>query len=357
MEDLRFRSGKIGSHDNRRGLCKLAEVTQRSRRKLTVDVLLDGLVGQDRTTVDVDFVADRDIVSKNSHVLQTRPLAYGAVPANDSRLDPGMVLDATVLQEHAALKTHTVANDNVGPNCDIGADAAVLANLRGFVDHDVAAVDVGLRGGGEEFGVLALQRRQVQASTREEVLRLSNVHPEALEVERVQTTVLADGGESLLLDGGGAELDALQDTGVENVNTGVDAVSDEFDGLLDKAVNSRGVAGLVYNDTVLGRLLHLGDDDSALVTVLLVELGELREGILAGHVGVENEEGRLVLAEDGLSELQGSGGAKGLGLDGECDLDVVLLFVLRLRVNCMPWRNGILCVLTVFRASAMISGR
>ena len=94
----------------------------------------------------------------------------------------------------------------------------------------------------------------------------------------------------------------------------------------------------MHNDTVLGRLLHLCDNNCALVTVLLVELSELREGVLAGNIGVENEEGRLVLAEDGLSELQGTSGAEGLGLDGERDFDVVLLLVLRLRVNCAFWR-------------------
>ena len=313
-------------------------ITAKTSRKLTVDVLLDGLVGQDRATVDVDLIANRHIITKNSYVLETRPLADSAVPAHDSGLDPGVVLDAAVLQQHAALETDTIANDNVGSNCDVGADAAVLANLRGLVDHDITAVDVRLVRRDEELGILALQRRQVQAGTGEEVLGLTNVHPETLEVERVQTTVLADGGESLLLDGGGSELDTLKDAGVEDVDAGVDAVADKLDGLLDEAVNSRGVARLVHNDTVLGRLLHLCDNNCALVTVLLVELSELREGVLAGNIGVENEEGRLVLAEDGLSELQGTSGAEGLGLDGERDFNVVLLLVLRLRVNCAFWR-------------------
>jgi hypothetical protein len=88
----------------------------------------------------------------------------------------------------------------------------------------------------------------------------------------------------------------------------------------------------VYNDTVLGRLLDLCDDDCALVTVLLVEIGELRKGVVAGNVGVEDEEGRVVLAQDVLGELQGTGGAEGLGFDGECDGDVVLLFILRIQL-------------------------
>jgi hypothetical protein len=62
--------------------------------------------------------------------------------------------------------------------------------------------------------------------------------------------------------------------------------------------------------------------------VLLVELSELLEGVVAGDIGVEDEEGRVVLAEDALSELERAGGAQGLRLDGELDLDVVLLLVL-----------------------------
>jgi hypothetical protein len=244
-----------------------------------------------------------------------------------------MVLDTAVLQQDAALETHTVTNNDVGANGDIRANAAVLANLGRRVDHDVASVDVGLRRGGEEARVLALQRRKVEAGSGQEVLGLSNIHPETLEVEGVQTAVFADGREGLLLDRGGAELDALQYAGVQNVDTGVDAVSDELDGLLDKAIDSRGVARLVHDDTVLGRLLNLGNDNCALLAVLLVELGELLEGVFAGDIGVENEERRIVLAQDGLGELQGTSSAKGLGLDRELDLDVVLRLVLRAPVS------------------------
>jgi hypothetical protein len=205
--------------------------------KLTIDVLLDGLVREDGTAVDVDFIANGDVIAENSYVLETRPLTDGAVPANNGRLDPGVVLDAAVLQQNAALETDTIANDNVGANCDVGTNAAVLANLRGLIDHNVTAVDVWLVGGDQELGVLALQRREVQACAGEEVLGLSNIHPEALKVEGVQASILADGGESLLLDGGRAKLDALEDAGVEDVDTGVDAVTNKLDGLLDETVD------------------------------------------------------------------------------------------------------------------------
>lgn len=87
-----------------------------------------------------------------------------------------------------------------------------------------------------------------------------------------------------MLDGCGAELDALENTGVQDVDTGVDTVADELDGLLNETVDARGVVGLVDNDTVLGRLLDLCDNDGTLITVSLVEIGQLLEGVVADDV-------------------------------------------------------------------------
>ena len=114
-------------------------------------------MGQDGTTVDVDFITNRDIITEDSYVLQTCPLADSAVPADDGRLDPGVVLDTAVLEQHTTLKTYTIANDNIRSNCNIRSNAAVLPNLRRLVDHDVATVDVWLIDRSKELGVLALQ--------------------------------------------------------------------------------------------------------------------------------------------------------------------------------------------------------
>jgi len=300
--------------------------------KLTVNVLLNRLVRQNRTTINVNLITNRNIITKHSHVLETRPLAHGAVPADNRALDPSVVLDAAVLEQHTALETHTVADDNIGANGDVGTDAAVLSYLGRLVDEHVAAVDVGFRSGGQQLGVLARERREVEACSRQEVFGLTDVHPEAFEIEGVEQAVLDNGRESLLLDGCRAQLDALEHARVHDVDTGIDAVADELDGLLDESVDLGGVTGLVDYDTVFGGLFDLGDDDGAFVAVLLVELGELLEGVVAGDVGVEDEEGRVVLAQDVLGELEGAGGAEGLGLDGECDGHVVLLLVLRSRL-------------------------
>jgi hypothetical protein len=52
-------------------------------------------------------------------------------------------------------------------------------------------------------------------------------------------------------------LNTVKDGGVEHVNTGVDAVTDELDGLLNKAVNDGG-SGLGNDDTVSRGLSNLG---------------------------------------------------------------------------------------------------
>lgn len=62
--------------------------------------------------------------------------------------------------------------------------------------------------------------------------------------------------------------------------------------------------------------------------MLLVEFGEFLEWVFAGDVGIEDEEGRVVLAQNLLGKLERASGAEGLGLDREFDLDVVFLLVL-----------------------------
>lgn len=157
---------------------------------------------------------------------------------------------------------------------------------------------------------------------------MTDIHPEALEIKRVKLTVSNHGRESLLLDRSRAQLNAVENRSVQDIKAGVDAVADELDGLLDESVDARRMAGLVDNDTILGGLFDLGDTDCALVTVCLVEGSQLLEGVFAGNVGVQDEEGGVVLAEDVGSQLQGTGSAKGLGLDGESDLDAEFLLVL-----------------------------
>ena len=144
----------------------------------------------------------------------------------------------------------------------------------------------------------------------------------------MELTVLDDGGESLLLDRGRAELNALQHTGVQDVDTGVDTVTDELDGLLDETIDAGGVVGLVDHDTVFGGLVDLGHNNGTLITVVLVELGQFLEGVVTDDIGVQHEERRVVLAQDVFRQLQWTRCTEGLSLDRKFDVDTVLLLVL-----------------------------
>ena len=292
-----------------------------------VHVGLDGLVRQDAAAVDVDLVTDCDIVAEDGHVLEARPFADDAVPAHNGLLNPSMVLDLGPLQEDALLQADTVPNDHVRPDSDMRPYLAVVADLGRGVDHYVAVnVRLGVRG--EELGLPLLQRPQVELCAGDEVLGLADIHPEALKVERVQLAVPDHGREGFLLDGGGAQVDAIENRGVEDVDAGVDAVADELDGLLNETLDAGRVARLVHNDTVLGGLLDLCDTDGALVSMFLVECDEVLERVLASDVRVEDEEGSLVLEKGFGSQLQRASSAQGFCLDRKGDVDSEALGVL-----------------------------
>lgn len=212
---------------------------------------------QDGATVDVDLVVDGDIVAQDGAALETRPAAHGGVPADDARVDPGKVLDLGALENDTALETHTIAHHNIGTHHDVGTNAAVLTNLRRRMDHDVTLVDIVERGVGELGRVLLGKMAQIQAGAGQEVLGLTDVHPEALEVKGVELAVLRDEGEDLLFDGRGLELDAIENGGAEDVDACVDLVANELLGLLHEALDA-GRVGLVHDHTILGGIVHFG---------------------------------------------------------------------------------------------------
>lgn len=109
-------------------------------------------------------------------------------------------------------------------------------------------------------------------------------------------TICADGWEGFLLNRCRAQLDALQDAWVEDVDTGIDTVTYELDWLFDEAVNPRSVIGLVDNHTVFRGLLNLCNYNCSLIPVVLVEGSEIRKGVFANDIRVEDEEGGIVLS-------------------------------------------------------------
>jgi hypothetical protein len=112
-----------------------------------INVDLDALMRQDASSVDVDLVADCDIVSQHTDVLQSCPFAYSRVPTNNSALDPGVVLDLGACEDDTTLQTDTIADNGIWANGNIGTDSAVLSDLRRGVDQDVAAVYIWQAGG------------------------------------------------------------------------------------------------------------------------------------------------------------------------------------------------------------------
>lgn len=191
----------------------------------------------------------------------------------------------------------------------------------------------------------------------------------------MELAVSNHGREGLLLNGSGAQIDAVENRSVQNVEASVDTVADEFNGLLDESVDARRVGGLVDDDTILGGLFDLGDADGTLIAVRLVESGQLLEGVFAGDIGVQDEERGVVFAEDVGSQLQRTGSAQGLRLNGERDLNAEFLLVLySVMVSAVELTNQGLCsvcwwdrdghrwaiicnVRTSFKCVSIISGR
>ena len=156
---------------------------------------------QNTPPIDINLIPNRHIIPQHTDILQPCPLANRAIPTHNRALDPRVVLDLTARQQHAALQSDAVADDDIGADGDVGPDAAVLADSGRGVDEHVAAVDKRRRERRQFFRVFLRQRGQVEAGSRQEILGLADVHPEAVEVEGVQLAVFADGGEGLLFDG------------------------------------------------------------------------------------------------------------------------------------------------------------
>jgi len=111
----------------------------------------NALVRQDRRAVDVQLVFDRDVVSQDRDVLQTRlrnqyrpytvicgasppthPSADVAVPPNDRVGHPRVVPDSRVGQDHGSLQTDTGADLGSRANDDVGANDGGGVDLGGL---------------------------------------------------------------------------------------------------------------------------------------------------------------------------------------------------------------------------------
>ncbi|RUS12871.1 hypothetical protein BC937DRAFT_86835 [Endogone sp. FLAS-F59071] len=107
-------------------------------------------------------------------------------------MHPRVILDLDPFHHDTPLQPDAIADNDVGPDDNVGPNAAVLADLGGRVNEHISLVDV-VEGG-------------IEARASEEVFGLANVHPEAFEVKGVKLAVARHEGEDLLLDRGGFEL-------------------------------------------------------------------------------------------------------------------------------------------------------
>lgn len=74
----------------------------------------------------------------------------------------------------------------------------------------------------------------------------------------MKLSVFRNQGEDVAFDRSRLDLDTVKDRRVEDVDTGVDSVSNVFLGLLDESVD-RGKVGVSENDTVFRGLVDLGN--------------------------------------------------------------------------------------------------
>jgi hypothetical protein len=135
--------------------------------------------------------------------------------------------------------------------------------------------------------VLRSEVREVETGSWDVVFGLTDIHPESLHVVRVELAICSDCGEDFLFNWCGAELtwarpresstylDAIEHFWVEEVDTGVDPVADEFHRFLDETVDGSRV-WLGNDHTIVGGFCDLGDHDGAFTTVGHVEVAEVR---------------------------------------------------------------------------------
>eukprot|EP00760_Papus_ankaliazontas_P036052 PhM_4_TR8164/c0_g1_i1/m.12159 len=258
--------------------------------------------------VEVQLVLDLDVVPQNGPVFETAPPPNRVVPADDRVGNVGGVPNDAVLEDRRVGDAHAVAHDAVPADRDVRSDDGAAADLRRGVDHDVADDRVGLVRGGVREHVLVPRldkAGEVQRHAVDEVVRLPDVHPVALELQRVQVAVGGHRGEHLRFDGRALHGDTLEHRGGEDVDARVDLITDELLRLLREALNLSG-ALVEDDDAVALPIIDLLDQDGALLAVRLVRVQQLAQGEHARHVGVEHEEGLRVLGVE-VAGVHGQG--------------------------------------------------
>lgn len=195
-------------------------------------------MGQHGCAVDVQLVLDRDVITENGDVLDSSPSTDAAIPTDDGAGDPSMITNDCVAHDDTSLKTSSWSDLGTWSDNDVRANQCRRIDLGRWVHKHVAAIHpLVLRRIGQEGRVGRGKVREVEASSGQVVFRLTYVHPESLQIERMQLLVGSDGGEDLLFDRGRSKLDSIENGRVEDVDTGVNPVTDELDRFLNESVD------------------------------------------------------------------------------------------------------------------------
>lgn len=120
---------------------------------------------------------------------------------------PSKVLDLGSFENNAALQAYTIAHFDVGTNNNIRTNAAILSDLGCRVNHHIALVHVVQHWVGKRFRLFLCKMAQIQACASQEVLGLTDIHPETFQIKGMQLTILRDEWKDFLFNRGWFQLE------------------------------------------------------------------------------------------------------------------------------------------------------
>lgn len=274
-------------------------------------------MGKDHAFGQPQLVPHLDFLGQAGEAFDAHPVPDLALPGDYALFDEGAAADDGVAHDGAVPQPCALLDGAVGADHHVWADLAALLDYRTGVDHHVA------RRLTERLDFVV---GQVGSLSDQVIGGPSDIEPEVvLEWQAEELALLGHLREDLLLDHAEPLGDAIEHRHVEQVDAGVDLVADEVVGLLHEGVHSPRLVR--HDDPEPARILNRGEDDGALSAVLLVELLELLERVVADNIAVEHEEQALVviLPQDVLGELERAGSAERNFLLRVGNLDIVLL--------------------------------
>jgi hypothetical protein len=146
---------------------------------------------------------------------------------------------------------------------------------------------------------LVLEMLQVVFGAQEEILGLPEVHPEPPERAAVELPLFGQARDYVSLEVPWLDLDFLDKRLIEQVESSVHPVSQEFLGFLHEPGNAAALLRALgwghHHHSILLRVFDLCDHHGGLLAMRLMEVNHVLEGELTDYVRVEHEKvGALV---------------------------------------------------------------